>query len=702
METNSSSNPENQILVGVDIGGTFTDVFAYDPRSQQWTVAKTPSTPPVFVDGTVRGLEEAVSQFGNGSAGIGRVAHGTTIAANALLEHRGAKLGFLMTEGFEDTLIVGIGKRRDMYDLMMDPVEPLFLAPRRRMLGVTERMDAQGKVVKPLDEDSVQRAAEVLVDEFGCEALVICFLHSYVNATHETHAGEIVARLYPNVPVSLSSEVLPMNREYKRLLVSAFDAYVAPVLRTYLTRLDQAIQQKFDLTSGSLQIMQSNGGLAGVRNVASRPVRTVLSGPVAGVIGAGWIAERSGISNCITLDMGGTSTDICLIRDGQPAFAPEGDFAGYPLSFPILDVRAIGAGGGSVAHVDTGGALKVGPQSTGSSPGPACYGRGGTLPTVTDADLLLGFLGDKSFAGGIHLRPDLSTRAIQEGVATELGLTPREAAMGIRTVVTASIANAVRLLTVVRGHDPADFALVAFGGAGPVRAGDVAEQLGINTVIIPPTPGITSAMGLLLAKTQHDFGRTFLASVSSLDIDDLRHVLGDIDAVCASRLDADGIPAEGRQAQRYAELRYQGQTHGIEIEIPHELGPRVPQQLSERFHDAHHRIHHHARYDEPTEIVTVRAIHTYAWPELVQDWAGPEGEHPAMREGLATPTRVASFDGKTTVDLPVYSRAALPVDSELEGPAAISQMDSTTIVYPGQTARVDETGSLILTRTTSS
>ena len=480
-------------IAGIDVGGTFTDVFIRDRERNTWVVHKAPSTPPDFSRGFMAGLQQALAKAEVSPAQVERLVHGTTVATNCILTRQGARLGLMMTEGFRDVLYIGVGWRPRMYDLDMDPVEPLFLAPRRRSLGVRERMDAEGQVVVPLDEEHLKDVAHRLVQEQGAEVLVVCYLHAYANPDHERRTREILQPLYPDVDITLSSDVLPRRREYRRLVVSGFDGYVKPVVTNYLRGLQRELGEAG--VAGPLHVMQSHGGVGGVGNIIERPVGTVLSGLAAGVIGAANVGASAGFPDCISLDMGGTSTDVALIRGGRALISNDGSFADYPLNIPMIDVQTIGAGGSSVAYVDEGGALKVGPESAGADPGPACYGRGGTEPTVTDSSFVLGYLNPETFAGNLNLDIERSRQVIEQKIAQPLGLGLLEAALGIQAIVNNNMAQTLRLVSIKRGHDPRHFALVAFGGAGPLSAGKLAEAASIGKILIPTAPGVLSAMG---------------------------------------------------------------------------------------------------------------------------------------------------------------------------------------------------------------
>lgn len=678
------------MYVGVDIGGTFTDAVAYDAASGCVSVAKVPSTPPELVDGFIEGLQQCCAQLGAPLTAIQRLAHGTTIATNAILERRGARLGILMTEGFRDVLVLGRMKRSQMYDLFIDPEVPLFLAPRRRIAEVRERLDAEGRVVTPLDEGQLRDAVARLVQEEGVAAVVVCYLHSYLNPVHERRTREVLAESFPALEVSLSSEVDPRFREYERLLVTAFDAYVRPVIRGYVGALMTRLQELG--VEAPLQLMQSRGGLNGAWTALQRPVGTVLSGPAAGVIGASHAARTAGFESCISLDVGGTSADVALIPGGTPTMSSEGHIERYPLRLPMIDVRTVGAGGGSLAWIDEGGALKVGPQSAAALPGPACYGRGGTEPTVTDASLLLGYLNPEAFAGGLRLQPELAARAIESRVAEPLGFTLPEAALGIHRIINSRMAQALRLVSVERGHDPRQFVLVALGGAGPLHAGKLAEELHIPRVLIPPTPGVLSALGLLLAGVEHEYARSRRTPAGEADPGALTGLLRELDELCAARMARDGVPPEETYISHYAEMRYVGQSYELEVELPVPLDATGVGDAVAAFHEVHRRTYGYANERAPVEFVTFRSVHRAA--PGAPPVGAPGGRGAAPR---GPRTRTAWFEGaKGPVECPVYQRSELPAGFQLSGPAILEQEDTTTVVYPNHRLTVDPTGNLII------
>ena len=676
--------------IGVDIGGTFTDIVMVDETDGRTWLAKVPSTPPNFADGFMQGLREIISVSGASPAEVRRLTHGTTVGTNAILERKGARLGFLATEGFSDILVIGKANRREMYDLFMDPNEPLFLAPRRRIQGVTERIDPAGNVIRPIDPDSVRTAVQRLVDEHQIEALVICFLHSYVNPEHERLAKELAQRDWPDLAISVSSEIDPHFREFERLIVTAFDAYVRPPVTYYLLKLESALRESGWVAP--LQVMQSRGGITGVENSIERPVGTILSGPAAGVVGAATAAAASGHGDCFTFDMGGTSADVALVRDGRPDVTPRSEVDIFPLRVPMVDVKSVGAGGGSIAWLDDAGGLKVGPQSAGARPGPACYGLGGTEPTVTDAALVLGYLNPSSFAGGLVLDPDLAERAVADRVGDPLRLALADAALGIHRIINSRMAETLRLISIERGLDPRDFSLVAFGGAGPVHATRLAAEIGIRRVIIPTAPGVYCALGLLGAPVEHGASRTFHHPCKDVDLDRLNRTLELLDDECDRLMHRDGISAADGTRRHAAEMRYIGQSHELEVELESPLTTDRLAAAVDSFHQLHRQVFAYAKETEAVEFVTLRTVRSKAVeaPAL----APPD---PASKNPEPYLYRRACFgrdDG--FVDTPVFRREPLTAGAAITGPAIVEQPDSTTVIYPGDSAHIDTVGNLLI------
>ena len=675
----------SRLTVGIDVGGTFTDVFIRDGERPGWVVRKVPSTPPAFAEGFLHGLRSALQQAGGRTDEVARVIHGTTVATNCILTQSGARLGFLLTEGFRDILYVGIGWRPRMYDLDMDPVEPLFLAPRRRSLGVRERIDAKGAVVTPLDEAQLLETAAELVEGQGAEVLVVCYLHAYANPSHERRTRELLAQRYPAVPVTLSSEVLPRRREYRRLVVSGFDGYVKPVVNNYLGALVERLRSSG--VQAPLHVMQSHGGVCGVENVIERPVCTVLSGLAAGVIGAANVGAGAGCPDLISLDMGGTSTDVALIRDGRPLITNDGGFEDYPLNVPMVDVRTIGAGGSSIAKVDAGGGLRVGPDSAGAEPGPACYGRGGALPTVTDASFVLGYLNPDTFAGGIDISIGKAEAAIRRHLAEPLGLSLLEAALGVHAIVNANMADALRLVSIRRGHDPRDFVLLPFGGAGPLNAGKVAEACGMKRILVPPTPGVLSALGLMLAPTRHEAMASYDIPATSARITDMAEIFAGLDSECRRRMLVDGVDTTASHSEYIAEMRYVGQSHELEVALGGAIHDGLVADAETAFHKLHGQTYNHSDADAPTEFVALRAVHQCPPPESRLLAPQPADAQAPPPQPSFRPACLSAEAGHR--DVPVYQRETLPVGFQFAGPAIVEQADTTTLIYPGHSAQVD-------------
>jgi N-methylhydantoinase A len=677
------------VQIGVDIGGTFTDIVALDGAGRL-ALTKVPSTPKDLLDGIGAAVTRVLALAGARPADVERFIHGTTVATNAILEQKGAVTAILTTEGFEDVLELGRMKRSRMYDLTMDPEVPTFLAPRRRRLGVRERLDARGRVLVPLDEDGVRRAVRDLRAQ-GVQAVAVCYLFSFVDPAHERRTREIVAEVAPEISVSLSSDVDPTFREYERLCVTAFDAYLGPVVKRYLAGLADTLRGLG--VPGVPLIMRSRGGIVSAALAARQPVTLFLSGPAGGVIGAGFAAGRSGVRDFVSLDMGGTSNDVAVVRDGTPLLASEGAIGPYPVRTPMVDVNTIGAGGGSIAWIDAAGGLRVGPRSAGADPGPACYGRGGDAATVTDASVVLGYLNPARFAGGtLALDAAAAERAVA-AIGRRLGVDTVTAAAGIHRVVNARMADQIRLVTIKRGYDPRQFALVVLGGAGPVHGAALAAEMGLAEVLVPEAPGVLAAFGLLAAAIEHHHARTLQARTDIADLDAVNRCLGELDAAGRARMREEGVPADQVRVGYAADMRYVGQAYELEVPLAVPVTrARMPQVLA-AFHAVHERVYGYARTQQPVEFVNFRAVHTYPLPR-------PRVAPAARATGPAADARLgerpAYFGGFRPTA--IYERSRLPLGSRLEGPAIVEQSDTTTVIPPGVTAVVDDAGNLRLRR----
>jgi N-methylhydantoinase A len=649
--------------LGVDVGGTFTDLVALvDGRL---VTAKVPSTPEDQSRGVMASVEAA--ELGE----VAAFAHGMTVATNALLERRGARTALVTTEGFRDVLEIGRQDRAHLYDLARD--RPPALVARELRFTVRERMGPGGEI-EPLDEESVREAVD-RVREAEVDAVAVCLLFGFLHPEHERRVGEALREALPDAHVSLSSEVLPEFREFERLSTTAADAYLAPRLRAYLRSLGERADD------GGLPVplvMQSSGGVAEIGHAAEAAAACVLSGPAGGVVGAAYAARASGHRDVLTFDMGGTSTDVAPIVDGEAQTTTEFVVAGVPIRLPMVDVHTVSAGGGSIARADEGGALRVGPRSAGADPGPAAYGKGGEDPTVTDANLLLGYLADGARLGGeVTLRRELAEEALAQ-VGGRLGLDPVETALGVVRVANAEMTRALRVISVERGLDPREFALVAFGGAGGMHACALAEELGMGTVLVPRASGVLSALGLAISDVRRDYVRPFLSALDEADEGELEASFGELE-------EAGGRDLEEPRPRRRADLRYRRQSFELTVEAD-DLGA-----LGDRFHAAHERRYGYRMEDEPIEVVNLRVIATVEVekPELREERAAGEAE-PGSRRVVV--------DGEEH-EAAVLDRDALGAGSEVEGPAVVEFREATCVVRPGWRGAVDEVGTLALERT---
>jgi N-methylhydantoinase A len=680
---------DSSIRIGVDIGGTFTDVVVYRDNAPM-RLLKIPTTRTDPSLAVLKAIETLAAEHDLPAREITRFVHGTTVATNAVLERKGARTGIITTAGFRDVLEIGRQMRHQLYDLALDAETPVFLAPRFLRKEVHERVDRNGHIVTALDEDAVIAAADELVAA-GAEAICITFLFSFLEPAHEQRARDLIAERHPDVFVSLSSEVDPTFREYERTVVTAFDAYVKPVVNRYLANLDAGLRAA-DVPA-PLQIMQSRGGLAGSVTACQRPVRMFLSGPAAGVIGAQITGSKAGLRDLITVDVGGTSSDIALIQNGEPALRSESRIDGFPVRVPTVDVNSIGSGGGSIAWIDTGGGLRVGPHSAGAEPGPACYGRGGTQPTVTDASVVLGYLDPDHFAGGtLTLRPDLARAAVEEAIARPLGLSVEAAALGIHRIVNTQMAEGIRYVSVKQGYDPRRFALLPLGGAGPLHACALAEELAMTTVLVPRYPGVLSASGLLAAPLEHEVTTAYPHPVARVKLADVRAVLDGLDARCSSLMASEAVSADDVETQYFADLCYEGQGYHLEVALdPDALN--AFERLSRDFLAAHDRVYGYAPV-APIRFVNLRSVHRVVGLAEVGPDDRPEGDANAVprHSPIILPDRLEP------VEATIHERTSLAADTVVKGPAIIEQADTTTLITPGWHGTIDCYGNLILTR----
>lgn len=678
------------IEIGVDIGGTFTDVVCRESGKplRVMKVATTRNDPSQAVLTAVARLHE---QWGVEPDRIARFVHGTTVATNAVLERKGPKTGLLATAGFRDILEIGRQMRQTMYAAILQPEVPAFLAPGALRQEIEERVSSTGEIIVELDEASVRAAAARLV-EAGVEGVAICFLFSFLNPAHEQRAAQIIREAHPHLSLSLSCEVDPAFREYERTVVTCFDAYIKPVIDRYLANLEHGLVRAG--VSAPLQVMQSRGGIAASETARRRPVRLFLSGPAAGVVGAQIVGRSADVQDLISVDIGGTSSDIALIKEAKPLIRPEGLVAGYNIRVPMVDVNAIGAGGGSIAWVDPVGGLRVGPHSAGSEPGPACYGRGGDKATVTDASLVLGYINPCYFAGGtLQLRPELSFEAIEKMIATPLGLSVEEAALGIHRVVNAQMTEGIRLVSIRQGYDPRDFALLPLGGAGGIHACALADELGVRQILVPRHPGVLSATGLLSAVTEHEMSVSYLQDLDQFSLADLKSSLDGLDKGCAALMAKENVRADQVEIHYLADVCYVGQSHYLEV--PFEVGENTANQLDEGFKTTYERVFGHGT-DSPTSIVNLRSIHRAGG-----DRAGDlrTTSETATKSEIRKGTRLMTIpNGEGPVEAVVYDREQLAPGTSLRGPAILEQADTTTIVAPGWAVGVLAGGNILMRR----
>ncbi len=680
-------------VIGVDIGGTFTDLMLYDSGSGAVAVHKLRSTPDDPGAALVQGIRELCANAGIPPSSIEAVFHGTTVATNAVLQHRGAVAGMITTRGFRDIVHIGRHQRPLHHSVMQDiPWQARPFVQRRHRKVVTERIvPPTGEILVPLDENEVRQAARDLRAE-GVDAVAVCFLFSYINPVHERRAAAIVAEEMPGAFVTASADIFPQFREFERFTTATMNAFVGPGTGRYLNRLERALVDEG--VPGKLHVMMSNGGVASAQQAARKPVTLLLSGPAAGVLGGVWAGAHSERRRLITFDMGGTSADIGIVteRGVIEASARDTEVAGYPLLVPMIDIHTIGAGGGSIAFIDDGGAFRVGPRSAGASPGPACYGLGGTEPTVSDANVVLGRIDPGRFLGGeLKLDREAATRAVAT-LAERAGLGLLETAEGIITIANANMAAAIRSRTIQKGHDPRSFVLVALGGAGPLHGADVADSLGVPEVLIPAFPGITAAMGLLTSDIKVDQMRTAFMVEGAIDTARLDGELADMEAQLRATLEADEIAAADIETVAGLDCRYVGQGYELRVVLP--TGRFDAAALAE-FHGLHEQEYGHASHD-PIEIVNLRMTAVGKRPTIERL---PVGSGTLAEALLGHADGIFRADGELrTFRTPHYDRARLPIDERFAGPAVIFQRDTTTLVPPGWHACADRSGNLMLTR----
>lgn len=670
--------------LAVDIGGTFVDAVAFDRESGALRIEKAPTTPAE----PERGVLDAIARIGVALGDVEMFIHGTTLGINAYLERKGARTGILTNEGFRDVYEIARTNlpQRSMYDILYE--KPASLVPRRRRAEVPGRLDADGEVLEPLDEDAVAGAARELVEEQGVDSLAICFLHAYRNAEHERRAAEVVRERHPGVSLSLSSDIAREYREYERTSTAVIDAYIKPIFASYVDRLRDALEAEgFD---GQFFLARSGGGTLTAESAKLAPVHTILSGPAGGLIGTTRVARATGHGNLVAMDMGGTSLDCCVVEDGAAAVEHEAMLHDLPVMIPVYDIRTIGAGGGSLARVE-GGLLKVGPESAGADPGPICYGRGGSEPTVTDAALALGYLDPGGFLGGdMRLDAEGARAGLAERVAGPMGADLEGAGRGVFDVLVAKMVGALREITVEKGLDPRDFSVLAYGGAGPMVVPLLGREMRLRSVVVPRAPSVFSAWGMLMADVVHDFSQTEIALLSELDLGALDDHFGPLVRQARETLEEEGFAAADIRIDRTAAMRYHGQEHSVEVPAD-DLGSI--EELAERFEERHRSRYGHAMEDPP-QIVHLRVRGTGDLEKPGMGRAEGEGDAAAARIGVRD---AYCFAEGRTVPFDVYRREALGPGAALEGPAIVQEATTTVVLQSDQRAEVDEWGQILVT-----
>lgn len=675
--------------LGVDVGGTFTDLLLFSDATRRITLTKVPSTPENQAVGIMNGIRKICTQAGIPPADIDFLMHGTTVATNAVLEGKGARAALIVTEGFRDVLHIMRQDRPRLFDFFAR--RPEALIPRHLRFEVPERILFTGEVRDALDESRLRTIGRRIKRE-KVDSVAVCLLHSYVNPAHEQRIRDLLLAECPGLDVSLSSDILPEIKEYERMSTTAMNACVTPITDKYFTDLQEQLARVG--VQRTIHVMQSNGGIMPSVEAGRKSACTILSGPAAGVLGGVALAQQAGFKNVITVDMGGTSFDICLAHRGRPRFTRTGEIGGHALSIPMIDIHTIGAGGGSIAWIDSGGVLKTGPHSAGAVPGPVCYGKGGTQPTVTDANLVLNRLNADYFLGG-EMRVDKAAaqRAVCKSLAGPLGMSEVAVAEGIVRVVNANMARGIRFVSVEKGYDPRDFALVCFGGNGPLHGAELAAELGIPEVIVPFAPGVNCAYGLLVADFRHDYVRTYVGKIRDLGLREINAMYAEMEDAGRAQMKEEGIVDRHIVVQRSLDVRYHGQGYELEVPVP---GGRITRgslkTAADRFHSLHKRSYGFSKKDEATEAVNARVtvLGLVAKPRQRKEQAGSRDPRRALKGHR--PVFLKGRDRRTAI----YDRARLKPGAVVRGPAIIEQKDSTTLLFPGDVAKIDTYRNIII------
>ncbi|SFF02212.1 hydantoinase/oxoprolinase family protein [Blastococcus tunisiensis] len=688
---------ERRVRIGIDTGGTFTDVVAVDEETGQTTTTKTPSTPTDPAEGFLTGVRKVLGLMDLDGSAVTAVSHGTTVATNQLLEGKLDRIGFITTEGYESVLEIARQSVPDGYGNSYFWVKPPRIVPADLVRTVRGRLDHTGAEVRPFDEDDARAAARFFADA-GITTIGVCFLHAYANDAHENRMLEVIREEHPTAVVSISSQVLREYREYERSVTTLVDAAVKPKVGAYVTNIRTRLDE---IAPGvPFYVMKSNGGVLSATEVVHQPITTMLSGPAAGALGAALIAGTAGFDRVLTCDGGGTSTDVTVVIDGEPALTTEGSVGEYPSKIPMIDVVTVGAGGGSIAWLSPEGTLKVGPQSAGADPGPICYPAGGDQPTVTDAHVVLGRIPPHLLGGEIPLSADAARDGLQQ-LGAKLDMDLERTATGILEISAWNQANALRQVTVAKGLDVRDFTLTTFGGSGSLLACRLMDILGLPRTLVPPNPGNVSAFGLLTVDVRNDYVQTVVSKHLDLDLDRVRSVYTDLEAQAQEALDGEGFGRDSQRMQRTADLRYVGQAFEVRVPVPDgELDRAATEEVAQAFHAAHRQLYGYDFADDPRQAVEwvnlrVSGIGPIRRPDLVELPSKDGGTDRAV-----TGSRRVFFDD--WVDTPLYDRPGLAPGDVVRGPAIIEEFGSTVPVHPGFAATVDAHGNLILTRAEAS
>jgi len=686
------------LLLGVDIGGTFTDLMLFDPGTGSMRFMKVLTTPDDLSRGVLEGIRAIT---GDSSAGISSAVHGSTIGINTIIERKGARTGLITTEGFEDALLIGRQTRPRIYDWTVGRPRPLVPGSLRR--GVRGRVSYTGEVLGDLDLEGLEGSIGHL-KKSGAESVAVCLLHSYANPVHEEAVEETLRSMWPEAYVSVSSSLLPEFREYERMSTTAANAYIGPIVSKYLEDLEESVG---GVGVRQLLVMQANGGLMTTGDAKSMAVNTIESGPAGGVIAAAYIGGLAGREKIISFDMGGTTAKSSIVIDGKPQVTTEYEISplehgerivrgsGHPIKTPVVDLVEVGAGGGSIAWIDPGGALRVGPTSAGADPGPACYGMGGEEPTITDANVILGRINPDYFLGGeMSLDAEASRNALA-GIAGELGVGIVEAAEGIIRVANSTMVRSIRYVTTERGYDAREFSIVAFGGAAPVQVVDLAEMVGVSEVMIPPSPGVFSAFGFLVADVVHHYGKTVYMKTSEADVERVEGIFMEMEETGMAQLDEDNAPREDRRLDRSVDVRYVGQSHELNVPVPSEIGKNGIEGIVERFQGIHEKHYGYSMPDEEVALVSFRLVARgiRSKPAIDVKSTRVGGVHEALKE-----SRSVHFADEGWIECDVYDRELLNPGSFVRGPCVVEEWDTTTIVNVGYGVEVDAWGNLLLTR----